>query len=724
MKIFVDADYYVEVDEADDFRVTSEYAVGSAGCVVKLRAAGKAPHALKIPLLRATNLAENLQVCKLLATEWQEVSKVAGGKNLVPMVGSKSPQTLCAPLLIIPEKAERRQTSGVLLVAFANDGRPMIVNSAVLTDQNTRSKELAPLKQLLSPNVSDIAEEAPKTIFYFFKKPYAPPEGRPPELEKGVMEEKTSRPIFFNVPSITYEWKPRNLQADVSTGLLDNASYPARLQIVSLMLDAVNSLHSKNVLHCDIRPANIFRSDAAVPEGGYDRDTAEVICRDYQLGDFGSLNERSNREPDAAPIFGDSVLGPAVAPLRTSLFYAPERRIAGEFEDADHVTIVPTPQNGLCRVDLKYAKYERVSKAHDRIADKIPDIRPGDNLRVRDLVLTIKSTNADKGGGGNVTASFVCSNTVARIVHNRLSIIENLEASEDFAISGYVVIRQWSRATDMFSIGVLLLYLLFVKQARSPGSSDVKPLETMFAECLETICAKPYFESFWPRLALFTSAVLETPQNKFGELTVNEIDKQAVRITEYAKTVTNDLTASCPFLDKIFHALDGNSARFVLNVWFAMACIHRAEDLPKTKPWDGKYDRPFCKSRIETTNSGAQTQAQCAFKVLESIEGLVHPDNAALEQFALLEVTPFSLQSDYIVRLQVNAILAEITQLKSAMAELDKSIMPPLSERTRRVVQVGRDMIKLTTGWPKPDEGKKGTQTQAADPTQDASPAD
>jgi hypothetical protein len=706
MKMFVDADYYVEVDEENDFRVSSEYAVGSAGCVLKLQAAGMPTRALKIPLLRATNLAENLQVCKLLLLEWRAVSKVAGGQNLVPMVGAQGSEAICAPLLITPEKEETRQASGVLLVGFAGDGRPTVVNSGVLAELNPKGKDFASFKQLLVPNMGELAAADASKIFYLSKKQYLPREGRPPELESGVLDEKTSRPIFFNVPSITYEWKPRNLQADVSTGLLDHAPYTARLHIVGRMLDAVNALHLKDVLHCDIRPANIFRSDAAVPQGGYNQAGAGAICRDYELGDFGSLNDRP-KDAETAPAFGDSVLGPAVAALRTFLFYAPERRLAGEFEDADQVVITPM-QGGVCRVDLKYAKYERIPTVQGGAREKLPDIRPGDSLRVRDLVLTIKSSNPERAA--NVTASFVCDSTVARIVHNRLSILENLEKTEDFAISGYVVIRQWSRATDMFSIGVLLLYLLFVKDARRTASSDDKPLETMFAECLETICAKPYFESFWPRLALFTSVVLQARQQseEFADREITEIGKRAVKITEYAETVTNDLTASCPFLDKVFRSLEHNSARFVLSIWFAMACIHRAEDLPQGSS-DGDYQRPFCRSRTDMENfDGQTTQARRAFEVLADIEALVDPKASTLKGFALSKVNPFSLQSDYVVRLQLNTILDEITKLNESIADLDKGIVPPLGEKNRRVIQLARDMVTLTKDWTIRPERKDG----------------
>jgi serine/threonine protein kinase len=729
MKMYIDADYYVQVDETKDFRVTSEYAVGSAGCVLRLDAIAKPSRALKIPLLRATNLGENLQVCKLLMTEWLSVSKLAGGRNLVPMVGARGVETICAPLLIIPEKTETRQSEGVLLVGFASDGRPRVVNSAVFAQYSPKNNEVAAFKELLDGDIRSLAAREPKRIYYLLKKRYVPAEGEAPELEKGVFEEKTSRPMFFNVPSITYEWKPRNLQADISTGLLDNASYGARLGVVGLMLDAVDSLHSENVLHCDIRPANIFRSDEEVPEVGYDQNQANGICRGYELGDFGSLNDRSNRESDPGQVFGDSVLGPAVAALRTSLFYAPERRITGEFEDADHVAITPT-QNGLCRVDLKYAKYERIPDAHGRAAEKLPDIRPGDSLRVRDLVLTIKSTTTERAA--NVTASFICDSTVARIVHSRLSLLETLREPEDFAVSGYVVIRQWSRATDMFSIGVLLLYLLFVKQARVASTSDSKPLETMFAECLETICAKPYFESFWPRLALFTGVVLQARKEQeqasqekasqeqpyrasdyLADREVTDVDKQAVKITEYAKTVTNDLTASCPFIDIIFHALDSNSARFVLNIWFAMACIHRAEDLPKGS-WDGPYQQPFCRSRVDMENSdGGKTQAERAFDVLKEIEGLISPSSPDLKSFRLSKVNPFSLQSDYVVRLQLNAILDELGKLKGAVTALDKGFMPTIGESARRVVQLARE---LADEWSIPADTKDVEEGSATTP--------
>ncbi len=702
MKIFIAGSHYVEVDE--NFAVTSPYAVGSAGCVLKLLSETVGPLALKIPLLKATNLGENLLLCELLKTEWRAVDSVSRGRNLslVQAERVRGDKTLCGELLIAPEAGDPLEINGILAITFSDAGHPIVINSALLEqDRFAKSDILALIKSMLSGDVVSKIKEKAGDIFFFLAGPTSSraPQGALKALRDGARDEKLERGVFFNVPSVLYHWSPCNLQADVSTELLDSASFTARLTIILRILEAVGSLHERRVLHCDIRPANIFRSHCEPTDGkNYTTDDVERICRSYALGDYGSLNASAHLVSDGQGTFGNTLIGPAVAQLRTSPFYAPERRLAIEFEDANQAKI--TVKEGKCRVDLNWALYPALkTAAPERIDQRVRDIRPGDSLRLRDFVFTILQVNDD--APSDITISFTCDATVARIVHNRLSVLENLDTgTQSFAISGYVIMRQWSRATDIFSVGVLLLYLLFSKKAgeTQTGGAENKSLDTRFAEVLETICAVPYFKAFWQPLSRFAHHVFVC-RDKGEPLHDSLIRETAtsetmVNTKEFALKITNDLCSSCPHIDIIFSSLSKNSARFLLNIWFAMACIHRSEDLTSDERiMDvGEWGEPFCKSRSDSTNGGGE--ADRAYKTLDAIRALIDPNFRHLSEFNVATVANFSLQSDYQIRLKfkeaedlLNSVNAKFSDLKMKLVGAEDKLAAHKRYKDRLLVE-------------------------------------
>jgi serine/threonine protein kinase len=782
MKIYITRSHYVRVGK--DFSVESDYAIGSAGCVLKLESDTAAPLALKIPLLKATNLGENLLLCDLLRREWLSVNSVAKGRNqrlVKPEINCRD-TVLCGQLAIDVPDELAHQRDGVLAIAFADDGKPMFINSAVVDVQAARAAVSADVTlgddaaageaQATAPDASaadavleaigllaatefakQIKKEKSQTFYCLIggdsqEKPAIKP------LAHGAWSEKSLRPVFFNVPSVVYEWSPCNLQADVSTHLLQSASYLSKLQGISQTLEAIGSLHSAGVLHCDIRPANIFRSHREVKDAnkGYSRREIESIIGSYALGDYGSLNEARPSEERGEGTFGRTLIGPAVAQLRTSPFYAPERRLAAEFEDANQATVTKIDGARL-QVDLGWSAYSNIDDSlHERRRDALQDIRPGDTIRLRDYVFTI--LEMQPGNSQTVSLSFICDSTVAKIVHNRLSVVEVVDKSQSpFAISGYVIMRQWSRATDIFPVGILLLYLLFTSreslsrlQIQRGTHARSRSVDTRFSQLLDTICAIPYFRAFWRPLSLFTAHMFSSRDKGVSVLdrgSINQIDNTPIDIKEYARKYTNDLCSSCPYLDAIFYSLGRNTGRFLVAIWFAMACIHRAEDFEDKRSLDeaptskakpdtndngtlasrsvreaGRYGRPFCASRVDEWTVGEkdvdsgqhELEADDAKEILEEI----HEIDSSLQHlagFQLDSVVGFTLESDYQIGLLKNKLEEELLNVEENLVSVRKRAEVAETSRAELMETLKTLNKALTDARNELDEARNGLES-------------
>lgn len=519
--------------------------------------------ALKIPRLLADTVEENAYICKVSQDEEGAVTKLsnAGGKthNLLgaqffgdnPLLKRRATK----PSSYLEARA---QNEHIVFVNYQRDRKPRFCSV------NLTNKKFSVIPESCRKDFESSVDFDDWNYFLELARKEEQPEflrtvfrwrdlgGRAQRGDLiGALDSQQMASIWYAaIPSIVFEWAQGNLQEAISKQETNQWSLDDHFTLFEKVLDGVTFLHAQGMIHGDIRPANIMRI------GSQEANT-------YRVGDYGSYGREwqaiAGNEPG-----GLTQIGPAIGRLRSTPFYAPERRAGIELESANVAIITrirqreTSPYGYLLVLGWRANLVSDDGTVTDEIKREVEEIKAtlgkkplstkdakqvfatdqlqrGDRLRVRNYLfesIQVLKPDADH-------KFYVCTGRYADILHDHLIVYKQSGSIADWSvidISNYVEFHQWSAATDLYGVGALCLYCLFSRglqqrtvskpsttngniaaqttgtSAKESGNPDHTTSETgtngknpdkQFAEMIHILESIPYFKFFWKELERF-----------------------------------------------------------------------------------------------------------------------------------------------------------------------------------------------------------------------------
>lgn len=666
-RIYVKRNWYLRID-AEGY-VEGNYCEGAFGCVIPLHHAGddhevsKQRLALKIPRLLADSVRENEFIRQIVETEARLVAKA--NQDVSHVSGLVPTQEIDSDILRgvremrgCEDEARRSQDGCVLLFSFHKNRPPRVV--AVRYDE---AGHLVVFPRRAEPDVAFLTREiweemrdpnnAPgqeaETLQRGFREPYYfELIARAQQVVGGLRRGPTSWTMsterdptvwYCGLPSIVYKWASGTLQEAVSLRAHREWRLMEHYDLHIRILRGVRTLHSKGLIHGDLRPANIMTmGDREAPE-------------EYAVGDYGSFSVERARSGPAPAATGHTMTGAGVSRHRTSMFYAPERRIGRECETGDVAVVLDyDPDSAYYLIALGWKSqimredggglrpelhanlapdWEELLHSVEeptRVGREPEQLRDGDRLRLREYVFEVR--------GSKSTARMLlllCDRRYAQILHERVAVYSHAQQRlpNDLMITlpMYTEIHQWSAATDIYGVGTLALYTLFMSAIQRPIADEEEAdktrtarFESMIAELIQRLGSMTDIAEIWYELDLFWaqaeswSALTPHPEAQV-------VPGSNMTMAEFANKTTNNLLRiknmrlilEC-FSEEMVLPRDGqahapapgsepgyNQAHFLFFIHFVISCIHRRRALEAVD--DGRrimdYSRILCVDRCE-----------------------------------------------------------------------------------------------------------------------------
>jgi serine/threonine protein kinase len=660
--LWISDTWYILVDR--NGKCKSLCAEGALGFVIQLQSDVNQDHhvALKIPRLMGETSRENAYINELAEKELKAVQEIFHKKGatsglLRADLGSGS--LLRGPISIQRGSEEAQQWNGALVfVSFEKGQNPTFC----LMKFDGKKPQHYPPNSNACPEIEAAAFEKIREKAKMWSYTVFINSGEVQEAGNGgetnilsvedALEKSNSagRTWYTCLPSVMYNWAPVTLQEAISTNERGGPWNKGKhFALIERVCQGLVTLHSKGMLHADVRPANMVYVGAA--------DDPDK----YYLSDYGSFSDPGARASDREAT-GNTVLGPVVSGERISAFYAPERRHSREREAANMAVIYNPNTVGDLYVILGWGselidpetkkpkddltKYVGPSSSRKQEQEDQSDLVEGDRIQVREYIFDVE----EEWHVGNKQI-LKCKGRFWKIYHGRI-VVESRDRFEEwdsFPIPRTVELRQWSAATDLYSLGAMALYSVFCdsvykqgdKIVNNSGSKDItqntiseihSKLEKDFREMLLYLESPPYFNAIWPELE-WMRFQLETRLAK-GGLTEENLAKQLFKrytdertsqkeeknleLKEAVVELVGRITQSVPGAREVVRALDYDLGTFIFFIHFVLCCLHRQKDVIVDENWkwmDIKTNGPFAEDRLEKPKSGG-----AATKALERIK--------------------------------------------------------------------------------------------------------
>lgn len=327
----------------------------------------------------------------------------------------------------------------------------------------------------------------------------------------------------------------------------------------------------------------------------------------------------------------------------------------------------------------------------------------GDRLRVQDYLFEVIWSKREKD-----TLLCGCKSGYAKIFHERLALYDEDGPIKDGTVldlSRYVEYKQWTAASDLYSVGALVLYCLF---ASTDGDGDLKKgsaerkatVQSRFFDLIEILANVSYFQVFWPQLEKFRyhledfcSKNSKKPQGA-GEQQIGS-GEESNTLRKFAIGATNTIVLSTPHADVILFRCEDNLARFLLIMHFVLSCLHRQSDLKKGKSGNDLADAeeqksepngtmlPFARTRFDPPKSGIAKSALNRMKRLSELfkADAIFADFQLSKEEKEREISGFKPEYDATIRLQNKEL-----QDKLNAKEKENAVMRDRISEIRRVI--------------------------------------
>lgn len=466
--------------------------------------------------------------------------------------------------------------------------------------------------------------------------------------EQALSESDTGVTWYTCLPSILYAWATGTLQEAIGRNLRTSWSIRQHFELVYRMCRGLHALHAKQMLHADMRPANILYV-------GRPSDPSSFYLADYgSYAEAGAHAAEQRSEPTS-----NSVLGPIVATERTSPFYAPERRAGREREDADLAVIMNPGAGAFCYVVLGW-RAELVNREDGKPKRELEQymdpefltevsaratrtLEAGDRVQIRDYIFEV----VEEWSLPNLQI-LKCKQRFWKIYHNRIVVAcdDELEEMHTVPVARSIERLQWSAATDLYSLGALALYSVFrtthlettaLPEAASGqlnGGEGSQPkggsrIEEEFSQMMDDLSLSSYFSAIWPELEwlrlqlegnlnadlrMEEYANKEFVRNRFihpvEEAGRNEEPKEPDTLKTQTIAVVSRLVQTVVGVEQLVKGFNYDLGPFIFFMHFVLRCLHRealvAEGIKSRLPEDwGRIAMPFCKTRYDPPGAGA-----------------------------------------------------------------------------------------------------------------------
>ena len=626
-RLWILADWFVEVDFSGYY--LGRLGEGSFGSVLTLQDDDGSMVAWKLPKLLADTMAENYYIERLVDQEAQVVRKVLNAKP--SSLGTRLESDVgISTACLLRARGERRtgafkglreleqaeqeaaeQHGGALFIQFRKDKPPRLCSvqrngsgGLKVVPEGAKDDLLNVLGTELwrdatnfsSPSFSIpsfYAPESPHKLAVGGEAPRMTPLGHSVELSN------LGNVWYTGLASIQWDWAEQSLQQSIAEGRLNCWPVESHCHLWKRILSAVAALHRRGYIHADIRPANIFcTSDGGSPDH-------------YFLGDYGSFSAGDGPVGSGASADSDATVGPDVGRGRVSPFYSVERRSGIQRETADVAIVVKTSSNEY-RVWLGWRSFaldsDKGENPRPELIAEIVNYRPasdppsrlqsdlllpGDRLRVRDHVFKVKLQPEAATQSALLSAGLlcICEGWYATVLYDKLAIAGTFESDEIgkprvIPLSGFTELRQWSAATDVFSVGALVLYTIYgASRLRavidenghqtSRGDADgsltahvgggggnlpsplsstpsavggspqvMAAIDSEFREIMGVLEGVPFFRMIWPDLDLLANYVTKSARTAAAERDADAKERLYQELKDALLSRADDLTDS------------------------------------------------------------------------------------------------------------------------------------------------------------------------------------
>lgn len=454
---------------------------------------------------------------------------------------------------------------------------------------------------------------------------------------------------YAYLPTATYQWANGSLQEAVSLNQRNNWKLADHLEFFLEICNGIQTLHKAGFIHGDLRPANIMFLEFA------------NRSEDYRISDYGSFATMYANAP-IIPLRNSPQNSSVLQSEHTSIFYPPERGHGQERETANKAIVLKHVEgldDDLIYIalgwkndpDLNHDNFKQVLL--DMVAEEeeetdaslsLEDEQPiqeavidnglirNDQIRIQNYVFRLEKPSIVSG---NIIIFFCMKREVKRIHQKHIAINLEEKVKDDLpdiiTVDRVVEIKQWSAATDIYSIGVNVLYSLFraSKKTNGEGKSNLRQqkeeentIEDKFAEMLTVLASPSYFRIIWPDIDSICIEIQAHLDRKDRRLDFSQVDFEYAKyylggvksdsnsrqvketIRERCVEVTNRITVTVPEAKKLVEVLEYNLGAFLFLIRFVLACLHRKSHLVYLDPNQLNYrnlsqDMPFCENRTD-----------------------------------------------------------------------------------------------------------------------------
>jgi hypothetical protein len=420
---------------------------------------------------------------------------------------------------------------------------------------------------------------------------------------------------WFNIPVAIYPWMTANLERLLAAYLDDAGTKESKKEIASLSRWSVSAwfdllrnlafglktLHAGGAIHGDPRPANIMTYIQIPTEIDPESFQWIDIGLGYGAKDFPPLNEGTTLTP--RPLGGG----------RSTIFYAPEREEAQEFEDADVISlteVVDGDDNGRCELRFFWRPQTHVQdvevlrlKDGDTPLRELGELQKGDRIQVREFLFEVEEVKADHVVVSGIYEIFLDRVLVEKRDDKRELVLVRLSHA---SISRYRIFKQWSQATDIYGLGIIALYLFFTRGlfAQRQDDNRIGTLDKT-SPSRSSIYDRANRERIFRELGVllrnrsFLENVLFALKTNDFESIGSEADGQDQSAeAARAKNISDVILATDTNFEFIRQGVNENNALFAQVIYFCLCCVWRQDEVEDITKRSEFGFVPFSKSRL------------------------------------------------------------------------------------------------------------------------------